>query len=142
MKEQDYAVRRTEDRVGVRVTALLVGGHEKVGVETGLTENVSSRGARVISTSEWSRDETSYSPCRDSTLHRQRAWRIATRLATGVSSQGWNSSQPVLISRLRRLPQRSSFRDEPSRFHRFAGKRDASHSSRHRFAALTLVGDC
>jgi len=58
MKEQDYAVRRTEDRVGVRVTALLVGGHERVGVETGLTENVSSRGARVISTSEWSRDDT------------------------------------------------------------------------------------
>jgi PilZ domain len=58
MKEQGYAVRRTEDRVGVRVTALLVGGHQKVGVETGLTENVSSRGARVISTSEWARDDT------------------------------------------------------------------------------------
>jgi hypothetical protein len=58
MKEQDYAVRRTEDRVGMRVTALLVGGHKKVEVETGLTENVSSRGARVISTSEWLRDDT------------------------------------------------------------------------------------
>jgi PilZ domain len=58
MKEQDYAVRRTEDRVGMKVTALLVGGRQKLGVETGLTENVSSRGARVISTSEWSRNDT------------------------------------------------------------------------------------
>jgi len=58
MKEQDYAVRRIEDRVGMKVTALLVGGREKLGVETGLTENVSSRGACVISTSEWSRNET------------------------------------------------------------------------------------
>jgi hypothetical protein len=58
MREHDYTVQRTEDRVGMRVTALLVGGHLKLGVETGLTENVSSRGARVISTSEWLRDDT------------------------------------------------------------------------------------
>jgi PilZ domain len=58
MKEQEYAVRRTEDRVGMKVTALLVGGRAKLGVETGLTENLSSRGARVISTSEWSRNDT------------------------------------------------------------------------------------
>lgn len=51
-------MRRTEDRVGMKVTALLVGGREKLGVETGLTENVSSRGVRVISTSEWTRNET------------------------------------------------------------------------------------
>jgi hypothetical protein len=42
----------------MKVTALLVGRHGTLRVETGLTENVSSRGARVVSTSKWPLDET------------------------------------------------------------------------------------
>jgi hypothetical protein len=55
---QQFMVRRTADRVDMRVTALLVGRHGKVGVETAVTENLSARGARVVSTSEWQPDET------------------------------------------------------------------------------------
>ena len=58
MRQQQYMVQRAEDRVDMKVTALLVGRHGRLGVETGLTENVSSRGVRVISTSEWQLDDT------------------------------------------------------------------------------------
>lgn len=57
-RQQDYSVLRAEDRVSMKVTALLVGRCETVRVETGLTENVSSRGARVVSTSTWPLDDT------------------------------------------------------------------------------------
>ena len=53
MNEQQYGVQRAVDRVDMRVTALLVGKRGKLGVETGVTEDVSSRGARVTSSSEW-----------------------------------------------------------------------------------------
>lgn len=53
MKQQQYVTQRAVDRVDMRVTALLVGKRGKLGMETGLTEDVSSRGARVASTSEW-----------------------------------------------------------------------------------------
>ncbi|MFY9532070.1 MAG: PilZ domain-containing protein [Candidatus Acidiferrales bacterium] len=55
---QQHMVQRVEERVDMKVTALLVGRHGRLGVETGLTENVSSRGARVISSSEWLLDDT------------------------------------------------------------------------------------
>jgi hypothetical protein len=55
---QEHMVQRVEERVDMKVTALLVGRHGRLGVETGLTENVSSRGARVISSSEWLLDDT------------------------------------------------------------------------------------
>jgi hypothetical protein len=58
MIQQDYLVLRAEDRVAMKVTALLVGRHGTVRVETGLTENISSRGARVVSTSKWPLDDT------------------------------------------------------------------------------------
>jgi hypothetical protein len=58
MRQQDCLVGRAEDRVAMKVTALLVGRHGTLRVETGLTENVSSRGARVVSTSEWPLDDT------------------------------------------------------------------------------------
>ena len=58
MRQQQYMVQRAEDRVDMKATALLVGRHGRLGVETGLTENVSSRGVRVISTSEWQLDDT------------------------------------------------------------------------------------
>lgn len=54
---QQFMVRRAEERVHTKVTALLVGGHGKLGVETGLTENVSARGARVITASKWQLDD-------------------------------------------------------------------------------------
>jgi len=50
---QQYSVKRATDRVDMRVAALLVGRRERLGVETGLTEDVSSRGVRVLSTNEW-----------------------------------------------------------------------------------------
>jgi hypothetical protein len=56
--QQDCLVQRAEDRVAIKVTALLVGRHGTLRVETGLTENVSSRGARVVSTTEWPLDDT------------------------------------------------------------------------------------
>lgn len=55
---RQYIVERAEDRVDMKVTALLVARHGRLGVETGVTENVSSRGARVISKSEWLLDDT------------------------------------------------------------------------------------
>jgi hypothetical protein len=53
MRQQQHAVQRAVDRVDMKVTALLVGKRGKLGMETGLTEDVSSRGVRVTSTSEW-----------------------------------------------------------------------------------------
>lgn len=58
MRQQDYLVRRVEDRIAMKVTALLIGRHGRLGVETGITENVSSRGARVVATSPWPLDDT------------------------------------------------------------------------------------
>ena len=58
MKLVDCLVQRAEGRVTMKVTALLVGRHGTLRVETGLTENVSSRGARVVSTCTWPLDDT------------------------------------------------------------------------------------
>jgi len=55
--EQEYIVERAEQRVQTRVTAVLIGRPGRLGIETGLTENVSSRGARIITASEWQRGE-------------------------------------------------------------------------------------
>lgn len=56
--KQPLMVERVENRVEMRVTAMLIGRHGKLGVEKAITENVSSRGVRVISTSEWDIDDT------------------------------------------------------------------------------------
>ena len=58
MIPQTFAVQRAEERIRMKVTALLVGRHDKLGVETGVTADVSSRGARVIATSERPLGET------------------------------------------------------------------------------------
>jgi hypothetical protein len=58
MTQQQYAAMRAANRIDMKVTALLVGKQEKMGVETGLTADVSSRGARVISRSAWPLGET------------------------------------------------------------------------------------
>jgi hypothetical protein len=55
---QAYKVGRAEERIDTKVTALLVGKHDAMGVETGLTENISFHGARVITTSQWPLDDT------------------------------------------------------------------------------------
>ena len=51
--EQAYLVKRAEPRVYTKATALLVGKHGRFEMETGFSENVSSRGARVITAKEW-----------------------------------------------------------------------------------------
>ena len=56
--QRQFAVQRAEERVHTKVTALLVGGRGRLGVETGLTENVSVHGARVITTSRWQLNDT------------------------------------------------------------------------------------
>ena len=55
---RQYVVERAENRVQTRVTALLVGRQGKLVAEIGLTENVSSREARVIMKSERRRNDT------------------------------------------------------------------------------------
>jgi PilZ domain len=47
-----FTIQRAEPRVEMRVTALLVGNQDKLGVETGETADVSSRGTRVIARSQ------------------------------------------------------------------------------------------
>ncbi|MGA7854600.1 MAG: PilZ domain-containing protein [Candidatus Acidiferrales bacterium] len=56
--EQQFVAERAENRVGMKLTAMLIGTHGKLGVEKAVTENVSPRGVRVISTSDWYIDDT------------------------------------------------------------------------------------
>jgi PilZ domain len=56
--EQQFMVERGENRVDMKLTAMLIGTHGKLGVEKAITENVSTRGVRVISTSDWFIDDT------------------------------------------------------------------------------------
>jgi hypothetical protein len=55
---QPYTTERAENRVDMKIAALLIGRHGRLGVERAITENVSSRGIRVISSSEWYVDDT------------------------------------------------------------------------------------
>ena len=54
---QTYTVQRGEDRLQIKVTAMLVGRHGKLDIEKATTENASVHGVRVISTSEWYPDD-------------------------------------------------------------------------------------
>jgi hypothetical protein len=56
--QRSFVAQRVEDRMEMKTTALLIGRHGKLGVEKAVTENVSPRGVRVISTSEWDTDDT------------------------------------------------------------------------------------
>ncbi|MFZ0582937.1 MAG: PilZ domain-containing protein [Candidatus Acidiferrales bacterium] len=56
--EQQFMVERGQNRIGMRLTAMLIGTHGKLGVEKAVTENVSPGGVRVISTSDWFIDDT------------------------------------------------------------------------------------
>src|ERR1700722_1863217 len=55
---QSFVAQRVEKRMAMKTTALLIGRHGRLGVERAITENVSSRGVRVISASEWYTDDT------------------------------------------------------------------------------------
>jgi len=52
------SVERAERRISVSGTAMLVGRHGRLGVERASMQNASTRGVRVISTSEWYEDDT------------------------------------------------------------------------------------
>ena len=56
--KQQFMVERGENRVDMKLTAMLIGTHGKLGVEKAITENVSTRGVRIISTSDWFIDDT------------------------------------------------------------------------------------
>jgi hypothetical protein len=57
MLTQTYAVERSRTRVPMKTTAFLIARHGILGVERAVTENVSSRGMRVVSSSEWDVDD-------------------------------------------------------------------------------------
>jgi len=50
--QQTFVSQRVENRTAIKTTALLIGRHGKLGVERAITENVSPRGLRVVSSSE------------------------------------------------------------------------------------------
>ena len=56
--KQQVMTDRSENRVAVKLSAMLIGRHSRLGVETAITEYVSSSGLRVISASEWFVDDT------------------------------------------------------------------------------------
>jgi hypothetical protein len=56
--QKSFVAQRVENRLAMKTTALLIGRHWRLGVERAITENVSSRGVRVISASEWYTDDT------------------------------------------------------------------------------------
>jgi PilZ domain len=58
MTRQGCLVQRTEERITMKVMALLVRRDGTLRVETGFTENISSRGVRVVLTSNWTLDES------------------------------------------------------------------------------------
>lgn len=56
--QAQFTVVRAENRVELKITAMLIGRHPTLGVEKAITENVSTRGVRVISTNEWVINDT------------------------------------------------------------------------------------
>jgi hypothetical protein len=52
------SVERAERRISVSGTAMLIGTHGRLGIERATMQNASSRGVRVISTTDWYEDDT------------------------------------------------------------------------------------
>lgn len=52
------SIERGERRISVSGTAMLIGRHGRLGVEQATIQNASSRGVRLISTTEWYEDDT------------------------------------------------------------------------------------
>lgn len=105
--KQEFAVERAENRLDMELTAMLVGRHGRLGVEKAITENVSSRGVRVISESEWYTDDTILVSLPAG--HFTSAARVAYcdalgqgRFATGLEFVG--SSGPLQMSELEAVP--------------------------------------
>jgi hypothetical protein len=101
--ERLFVVERAESRINMKLTAMLIGTHGKLGVEKAITENVSSRGVRVISTSEWFIDDTILVSLPAG--HFTSAARVAYcdemskgRFVTGLEFVG--STEPLEVSRL------------------------------------------
>jgi len=55
--QMEHLGRRTEQRMSMSVAVHLSGHQQHPGVETAFTENVSSRGARVISARRWQTED-------------------------------------------------------------------------------------
>jgi hypothetical protein len=55
--QKAYDVSRVEKRVPMAIAVHISGHQELPGVETTFTENVSARGARVLSVRRWNRDD-------------------------------------------------------------------------------------
>jgi len=55
--EKTFSVARGEKRVPMAIAVHISGNEEIPGVETTFTENVSARGARVLSVRRWNRDD-------------------------------------------------------------------------------------
>jgi len=58
MTEPGNTAERAQDRTTMKTTAILIGRHARPGVETAITESLSSRDMGVISESEWYVDDT------------------------------------------------------------------------------------
>jgi hypothetical protein len=58
MTEPRNTAERALDRMTMNTTAILIGRHARLGVETAITESLSSRDMGVISESEWYVDDT------------------------------------------------------------------------------------
>lgn len=52
-----FPFHRMERRIPMEISVLLEGHHRVPGTESTFTENVSARGARVLSTRRWQKDE-------------------------------------------------------------------------------------
>lgn len=55
--QKTYKAPRVEKRVPMAIAVHISGHHELPGVETTFTENVSARGARVLSVRRWNRND-------------------------------------------------------------------------------------
>jgi PilZ domain len=58
MPAKTYTFRRTENRIPMEIPVFLDGHRENPGAESTFTENVSARGARVISVRRWNKNES------------------------------------------------------------------------------------
>jgi hypothetical protein len=103
---QQFMVERAENRAGTKLTAIFIGRHGELGVEKAVTGDISSRGARVISTSEYSIDDTILFSLPAG--HFTSAARVVYCDALGQGGFGTGlefvgSSEPLEISKMNRL---------------------------------------
>ena len=95
--EQQFVAERVENRVGMKLTAMLIGTHGKLGVEKAVTENVSPRGVRVISTSDWYIDDTILVSLPAGHFTSAARVAYATNWARADLALAWNLSVPASL---------------------------------------------